>query len=441
LRFKKCATINHRYQKKGIKPVPTNLTAWHLSVIWLGVGLSYVVFGIAGFGTAVMASPLLAQFMPVPHIVPLLGLLDFFATSINLAHDSRKAEFSELIRSHMSQSAVTALKLDIADKNGMFTASHYLASIDDGREVFVYGEKVLSVATHPVLCNSAQSIARLYDALHALESRDTMTTLDPNGYCTHRYFTPVRSSDDLLKARDAIAHWSRLSYGFMGRTPDDEAGFTPMLLSDPDFYDPFRDNYDGYLSTDRKPINTIVDSLQLALVVSNDGLQPHVNQVPSFISRSRFTRSVRPRRRRRSAVCQPVSYSCAHPVYGARQLHPARSLCDAPVAQVDLRVRAYGQHDRDRRESAGRARCAARNRSRTGRRTVSIRSERRTRGAFSVAYPRVACAGRTRRDAHQAAAGQKSPLPARRARRSAGDPHTQSAAVARNIPASCGLPP
>ena len=28
--------------------MPTNLTAWHLSIIWLGVGLSYVVFGIAG---------------------------------------------------------------------------------------------------------------------------------------------------------------------------------------------------------------------------------------------------------------------------------------------------------------------------------------------------------------------------------------------------------
>ncbi|MDR6450444.1 4-hydroxyphenylacetate 3-hydroxylase N-terminal domain-containing protein [Paraburkholderia terricola] len=111
--------------------------------------------------------------------MPLLALLDFFATSIKLARDSRKAEFSELIRSHMSQSAVTALKLDIADKNDMFTASDYLASIDDGREVFVYGEKVLSVATHPVFRNSAQSIARLYSALHALASRDTMTTLRP----------------------------------------------------------------------------------------------------------------------------------------------------------------------------------------------------------------------------------------------------------------------
>lgn len=76
----------------------TNLTASHLSVIWLGVALSYVVFGIAGFGTTLVASPLLAQFMPVSHIVPLLALLDFFAASTNLARDSRKAEFSELIR-------------------------------------------------------------------------------------------------------------------------------------------------------------------------------------------------------------------------------------------------------------------------------------------------------------------------------------------------------
>ncbi|RDK02669.1 permease [Paraburkholderia lacunae] len=76
----------------------TNLTTSHLSIIWLGVALSYVVFGIAGFGTALVASPLLAQFMPVSHIVPLLALLDFFAASTNLARDGRKAEFSELKR-------------------------------------------------------------------------------------------------------------------------------------------------------------------------------------------------------------------------------------------------------------------------------------------------------------------------------------------------------
>ncbi|CBW76635.1 Pyoverdin chromophore biosynthetic protein pvcC (plasmid) [Mycetohabitans rhizoxinica HKI 454] len=142
----------------------------------------------------------------------------------------------------MTQSTSAALKLKAAEKDEMLTADEYLASLDDGREVFIYGEKVRSVTQHVAFRNSARSIARLYDALHAPAFRDTMTTLDPAGYRTHRYFTPARSADDLLRARAAIAHWSRLSYGFMGRTPDYKAGFTATLLSDPDFYDPFRDN-------------------------------------------------------------------------------------------------------------------------------------------------------------------------------------------------------
>ncbi|KMZ11275.1 putative membrane protein [Candidatus Burkholderia humilis] len=75
-----------------------NLSISHLSIIWMGVALSYVVFGIAGFGTALVASPLLAHFMPISHIVPLLALLDFFAASANLMRDGRKAEVSELKR-------------------------------------------------------------------------------------------------------------------------------------------------------------------------------------------------------------------------------------------------------------------------------------------------------------------------------------------------------
>ena len=75
-----------------------HITASHLSIIWLGIALSYVVFGITGFGRALVASPLLAQFMPVAHIVPLLALLDFFAATTNLARDGRKAELGELKR-------------------------------------------------------------------------------------------------------------------------------------------------------------------------------------------------------------------------------------------------------------------------------------------------------------------------------------------------------
>ena len=54
----------------------------------------------------------------------------------------------------------------IGAKGRPFTGAEYLASLRDGREVYVYGERVEDVTTHPAFRNAARSIARLYDALH-----------------------------------------------------------------------------------------------------------------------------------------------------------------------------------------------------------------------------------------------------------------------------------
>lgn len=140
-----------------------------------------------------------------------------------------------------------------AGLNEMMTAEEYMASLVDGRSVYIYGEKVQDVTRHPAFRNSAYSMSRLYAALHDPQSQEVMTDIDPDGYRTHRYFMPSRSAADLLKARDAIAHWSRLSYGFMGRTPDYKAGFTATLKSDPHLYAPFHDNaVNWYRKTARK---------------------------------------------------------------------------------------------------------------------------------------------------------------------------------------------
>ncbi|WP_144634274.1 sulfite exporter TauE/SafE family protein [Bordetella genomosp. 13] len=79
-------------------PLPAHLALADLSIIWLGVALAYLVFGIAGFGTALVASPVLAQFMPVAQVVPLLALLDFCAAAANLARDGRQADVAECKR-------------------------------------------------------------------------------------------------------------------------------------------------------------------------------------------------------------------------------------------------------------------------------------------------------------------------------------------------------
>ncbi len=124
------------------------------------------------------------------------------------------------------------------------TGQEYLESLRDGREVYIYGERVTDVTSHPAFRNSARSIAGLYDALHepAAEGVLRVPTETGNGGFTHPFFKTARSADDLVLARDAIAAWQRLVYGWMGRTPDYKASFLGTLGANADFYGPFKEN-------------------------------------------------------------------------------------------------------------------------------------------------------------------------------------------------------
>ena len=124
----------------------------------------------------------------------------------------------------------------------LMTGEEYLLSLRDGREVYLYGERIGDVTEHPAFRNSARSIARLYDALHDPAMREQLTTVDRLGIRTHKFFAPSWSAAELLEAREAIAHWARLSYGFMGRTPDYKAAFMATLGANPEFYAPFDEN-------------------------------------------------------------------------------------------------------------------------------------------------------------------------------------------------------
>ncbi len=78
--------------------VNTGLGPGALMVVCGCVLVAYIIFGIAGFGTALVAGPVLAQFFSVATVVPLLALLDFAAAGTNLARDGKAADMSELRR-------------------------------------------------------------------------------------------------------------------------------------------------------------------------------------------------------------------------------------------------------------------------------------------------------------------------------------------------------
>ena len=120
----------------------------------------------------------------------------------------------------------------IAGKGRPFTGKEYLESLRDGREVYIYGERVKDVTTHPAFRNAARSIARLYDALHDPKQQgraDLSRPTPASGSFTHKFFRVARSREDLIGQREAIAAWARMSYGWMGRTPDYKASLMNTL--------------------------------------------------------------------------------------------------------------------------------------------------------------------------------------------------------------------
>ena len=88
-----------------------------------------------------------------------------------------------------------------------FTGAEYLESLRGPRDIWIYGERVKDLTTHPAFRNAARMLARLYDALHdpAHHAVLTCATDTGSGGYTHKYFRAPSNADDLVGARDAIA--------------------------------------------------------------------------------------------------------------------------------------------------------------------------------------------------------------------------------------------
>src|SRR5246127_2521039 len=143
--------------------------------------------------------------------------------------------------------------------SAMRTGAELLRSLDDGRQVFVDGERVGKVTEHPAFREAARSIARLLDIAAAPELRERMTYPSPKtGAPVWRAWQIPRTHADLKARRLFHETWAEATFGLMGRTPDHVAGFfcgyaaTPSVLAAGGgnfadnviaFYEHLRDNH------------------------------------------------------------------------------------------------------------------------------------------------------------------------------------------------------
>jgi 4-hydroxyphenylacetate 3-monooxygenase len=108
----------------------------------------------------------------------------------------------------------------------MRTGADYLRSLNDGRQVFLDGERVADVTKHPALRQAARSLASLYDIAASPDLRQRMTFASPKtGAPVLRAYQIPHSHEDLRARRLFSEKWAEATFGLMGRTLDHVAGF------------------------------------------------------------------------------------------------------------------------------------------------------------------------------------------------------------------------
>ncbi len=102
------------------------------------------------------------------------------------------------------------------------TGAEYIKGLQEQeREVWLRGERVKDVTTHPALCNGMRSIAELYDMQRRPDLSDRMTYVSPTtGDRVGLSFIVPRTREDLEARREMMLHWARATCGMMGRSPD-----------------------------------------------------------------------------------------------------------------------------------------------------------------------------------------------------------------------------
>src|SRR2546425_232466 len=105
---------------------------------------------------------------------------------------------------------------------GARTGRQYIKGLQDQqRDVWLRGERVKDVTTHPGLANGVRAIASLYDMQHDPSLRDAMTYVSPtSGQRVGLSFIIPRTREELERRRVMMLHWARATCGMMGRSPD-----------------------------------------------------------------------------------------------------------------------------------------------------------------------------------------------------------------------------
>ena len=118
------------------------------------------------------------------------------------------------------------------------TGEMHLDALRDGREVFLKGERVDDVTSHPAYRNSVATSALLYDFQAAPENLEALTFVLPDsGERVNRCWQLAENYEELVARRHALEKWAECHFGFLGRSPDHVASGLAGMIMGGEFFD------------------------------------------------------------------------------------------------------------------------------------------------------------------------------------------------------------
>jgi 4-hydroxyphenylacetate 3-monooxygenase len=138
------------------------------------------------------------------------------------------------------------------------TGAEHIASVRDGRAVYLNGKRIDDVSLHPAYRNAVASAGALYDHQAKPENVERMTFDLGGGHRVNRCWQLPHSHAELVERRQALVEWAEVSCGFLGRSPDHVASSMSGMMMGIEVFDQhdakrgraFRDWYDHARKSD-----------------------------------------------------------------------------------------------------------------------------------------------------------------------------------------------
>ena len=88
------------------------------------------------------------------------------------------------------------------------SGAEHIASLRDGRAVYLHGQSVADVTTHPAYANAVKTTGRLFD--FAREQPELMSFVADNGERANRIWQLPTTYEELVGRRKALEAWNGL---------------------------------------------------------------------------------------------------------------------------------------------------------------------------------------------------------------------------------------